>query len=292
MTENFAPKLDFLVIGAQKCGTSWLHARLRDQRGVFLPTDKDFEFLSYSGHLGDPQWRAAFSDRFAQAPADALLGDTCASYLWTTDPRPPGFNPALPSTARDLFGPALKVVVVVRDPVERAVSAYLHHLTHGSLDWNCPLPDAPSELGLLELGRYGAQVADWAECLGADKVRVLPAPSEAQPADVMALACEFLGQRPPDTVNAETVYPGLQRRRDSEGGVWVSPEGPWTENHTRLTRAVSIQRRDDRPWVQVIHPLERVSARARLRDDTRAFARWLDAHGQRHPAMNAWLPEP
>lgn len=290
MTENVDPKLDFLIVGAQKCGTSWLHARLRELRGVFLPADKDFEYLSYPDHLEDPEWRTAFGERFAEAPTEALLGDACASYLWTTEPRPPGINPAMPAAARDRFGPALKAVVMVRDPVERAVSAYLHHLTHNSLDWNCPLLDAPDELGLLELGRYGAQVAAWAECLGADKFRVLPAPTEARPAEIMTLACEFLGLQSPDAVNAETVFPGLQRRRDADGGVWIHADDSRMET-TPLTRAVAVRRRDGQRWVRIIRAEELEAARARLRDDTRAFARWLDSHRQRHSAMNTWLPE-
>lgn len=43
-------KPDFLIIGAQKCGTSWLHHHLHQAAAVFMPADKDYEHFSYVGN--------------------------------------------------------------------------------------------------------------------------------------------------------------------------------------------------------------------------------------------------
>lgn len=284
------PRVDFLIIGAQKCGTSWLHARLREHPGLFLPDDKDDEYLSWTAHLDDAGRAAAFAARFAEAPGDRLAGDACASYLWTTEPRPEGFNPDLPATAKRLFGPGLKVIVLLRDPVERAVSAYLHHLRHAGLDWNTGLLDAPVGLGLLELGRYGDQVAAWADALGADRVRVLPAPGSAAAADILAAACDFLGVPTPGGIDDEPVYPGLERLRDPRGGVWVRSDDPDLAEAPPPARPMPLERREGRPWVRVVHPAELAAARKRLAPDTVALARWLTDHDQQHPALAAWLP--
>lgn len=285
------PRPDFLIIGAQKCGTSWLHARLREHPDCFLPDDKDYEFLSYAGHLADPDWRAGFARRFAGAPAGVLTGDACASYLWTTEPRPPGFNPDLPASARELCGPGLRVIVLVRDPVVRAISAYLHHIAHASLDWNRALPEAPAELGIVELGRYGAQVAAWVDGLGAARVRVLPAPGAADPAEVLGLACAFLDRSAPQAVDVGTVFPGLERREDADGGVWIRADDERVRRQPTLTRKVTQYDDEAGRWVRIIEPGHRAWVGERLAPDTRAFAQWLDRHGQRHPAMDAWLPE-
>ncbi|MDT8322320.1 MAG: sulfotransferase domain-containing protein [Xanthomonadales bacterium] len=85
---------DFLIIGAQKCGTSWLHHQLRQSDEIFMPADKDHEHFSYVGNLN----AEAFADwcrRFA--PARAGQHQIATPGLWTTSrcrPRKgrPGFT--------------------------------------------------------------------------------------------------------------------------------------------------------------------------------------------------------
>lgn len=286
------PRLDFLIVGAQKCGTSWLHERLRVHPDFFLPVDKDDEYLSFRAHIDDPGRTAGFRARFSGAPEGVLLGDACASYLWTTAPRPEGFNPDLPGTARDLFGAALRVIVLLCDPVKRAVSAYLHHLRHGSLDWNLTLARAPAELGLVELGRYGAQVAAWADSLGAERVGVFPGPADVPPDKVLAGVCAFLGRPAPADPAGETVFPGLERRRDDRGGVWIRPDDPLLSDQPPLRRPVPMERRHGQHWIRIIHPAELRALRVRLAEDSAALARWLDSHGRRREGFETWLPDP
>ncbi len=53
----------FLIIGAQKCGTTWLHRHLSRHPELWLPPGKELEFFSYERHLEDPgfpAYQAAF----------------------------------------------------------------------------------------------------------------------------------------------------------------------------------------------------------------------------------------
>jgi hypothetical protein len=240
------PAIDFLIIGAQKAGTSWLHARLREQPGFWLPPDKDYEFFSYPG-ASAPE---AFRSRFAAAPRSARVGDACASYLWTTgrSESNPRFAGDLPGNIDAALGPYARFIVLLRDPVDRAVSAYLHHLAFGSLTDRVPLLDAPDALGLIDIGRYGIHLDAWCDRVGGDRLCVLPAPGEVAPAEVLLQVVQFLGG---ETITSSPgsdapVFEGLPRRCD-DLGVWIPADAPGLER--RRARTVD---EEGRAWIRVI----------------------------------------
>jgi len=68
-TDRQETRPGFLVIGAQKCGTSWLHRHLSAHPDLWMPPGKELEFFSYTPHLANPgldAYHAAF------APAGVL----------------------------------------------------------------------------------------------------------------------------------------------------------------------------------------------------------------------------
>ncbi len=269
---------DFLIIGAQKAGTSWLHARLREQPGLYLPPDKDFEYFSYPGATP----AADFFARFAAAPSGVRIGDACASYFWTTGRSAgnPGFARDLPSDIDAALGPDARYIVLLRDPVERAVSAYLHHIAFGSLDAHVALLDAPDALGLIDIGRYGAHLERWQHVVGPDRLCVLPSPDEAPAAALLRRACRFLDCRAASTAGFEApVFPGLQRRVCADG-IWVAVGQPGVDGSSGQIRTW-----DGRRWARLVDAATLHAVRQRFVPDTARLARLL-----RHeePAFSAW----
>lgn len=126
---------DFLIVGPQRTGTTWLHAQLRFHPQIFLSEPKELFFFS---SLETPDSRRFQSDelswylQFFRDPAWRALAKT-AICLWKYGRlyRPIVRGEATASYAvlgRDVIqdivalNPRIKVILTVRDPVERAWS--------------------------------------------------------------------------------------------------------------------------------------------------------------------------
>lgn len=118
-----APAIDFLVLGAQKCATSWLYYCLRDHRDIHLPAKKrEVEYLGGEAYEKNGlAWYLALLDG---SRAGQRSGDVSVEYL---------FDPRAPPLVRE-HAPAAKLIVSVRDPIDRAVSAYYWYARKGGMD--------------------------------------------------------------------------------------------------------------------------------------------------------------
>lgn len=107
----------FVVIGAAKAATTWIQAQLQANPAVYMP-DPEPHFFSREFELGERHYRSWFEP----APLEAtLIGEKSADYL--SDPRVPS---RLAATV-----PNAKLVVQLRDPVERAYSDYKMYFRRG-----------------------------------------------------------------------------------------------------------------------------------------------------------------
>ena len=114
---------DYLVIGAQRCGTTYLHALLTAHPDVVAPLTKEVEFFDRNWHRGVPWYRSHFPQGRAHGqdlPA-AITGEASPSYL---------FHPDAPQRVREIL-PAPRLIVLLRNPVDRAYSHYLHAVRLG-----------------------------------------------------------------------------------------------------------------------------------------------------------------
>ena len=103
---------DFLGIGTQKGGTTYLYELLKQHPQVFLANPKEQHFFSLHWHRGSDWYR----NQFDEAAAGQICGEITPYYM---------FHPEAPSRIASLL-PKVKLVVLLRDPVERALSQYFH----------------------------------------------------------------------------------------------------------------------------------------------------------------------
>lgn len=101
--------IDFVILGATKSATTWLRHQLQADPEIHMP-DPELHFFSREFHRG-PEWYLA---QFAPPPGARLIGEKSNSYL-DTEEAAGRLRAALPDA---------RLVVMLRDPVERAYSDY------------------------------------------------------------------------------------------------------------------------------------------------------------------------
>jgi hypothetical protein len=112
------PKLDFIVIGAQKAGTTSLWRYLEDNPRVRMPPHKEASFFSEGSY--PTLLRAYLRTLFRDAPRSARLGTVSPIYMLGV----PGVSVSTIAERIRETAPAVKLVALLRDPLERAFSAY------------------------------------------------------------------------------------------------------------------------------------------------------------------------
>ena len=113
-----------MIVGAQKCGTTALAHFLAQHPAIAMAAPKEahlFDAPDYSPAWTPAEIDARYERFFAHAGGERLRGEATPIYLF------------LPGIARELrrYNPDLKLVVLVRDPVERAVSHYYMERNRG-----------------------------------------------------------------------------------------------------------------------------------------------------------------
>jgi Sulfotransferase domain len=105
----------FLVIGAMKCGTTSLHRYLALHPEIGVPADKELHFFS------KPEMHARGLDWYARQFPGGLpcRGEASVTYAKCH------LYPGTAERIRDAL-PGVRLIYLVRDPVERAISHYFH----------------------------------------------------------------------------------------------------------------------------------------------------------------------
>lgn len=115
---------DFVVVGGQRCGTTSIFKNLSEHSALARPViDKGTDYYTLHFTKGIGWYRSRFPTKLAVRArgSRAQVFEACTYYM---------FHPfAIERMSRDL--PDIKLVAMLRDPVERAFSAYKHELARG-----------------------------------------------------------------------------------------------------------------------------------------------------------------
>ncbi|UUZ59062.1 sulfotransferase family protein [Nocardioides sp. B-3] len=148
----------WLGIGAQRSGTTWFTDLLTQHPQVGLGTNgkKEQHLLHKVGDGVEPA--SAYLDLF---PEDGIRrGDWTPQYLR---------HSSAPATAARLLGPDAPVLVLLRDPVDRFVSAMRLAATRAKSPWPYPVPITVQTFS----GFYADQLAMWAHHVGRSRMQVM-----------------------------------------------------------------------------------------------------------------------
>jgi len=177
---------NFLIVGSAKSGTTALHTYLNQHPNIFMSPDKETNFFTFEGQRlnfqgpGDQAINsfsitklADYQECFAGAQDEQAIGEACPLYL---------YDPNTPARIKAHL-PQVKLIAILRNPVDRAYANYLHLVRDGRE----PCDDFQTALGLeatrrqqdwewfwdyTAIGLYGCQLARYFQHFGRTQVRI------------------------------------------------------------------------------------------------------------------------
>jgi hypothetical protein len=127
-TSRFRVLPDFVIVGAQKAGTTSLYAYLVADRHVLPASTKEAHFFdTEKWFLGPEAYRAEFPLQLTMRLTSwlrrhpVITGEATPYYL---------YHPAVPKRL-SATAPDAKIIICLRDPVQRALSHYWHEVRAG-----------------------------------------------------------------------------------------------------------------------------------------------------------------
>ena len=151
---------DFIIIGAMKSGTTTLQSQLAAQDGVFMSTPKEPNYFSDDAIFA--QGRDWYERLFAGATPNALKGEASTHYTKL---------PTYPETLARMTAvlPAPKLVYMIRNPMARAVSHYIHEWSLRGAG-NDAQTAFRNQTEFVDYGRYAMQIAPFIEAYGSERI--------------------------------------------------------------------------------------------------------------------------
>ena len=177
----------FVIIGAMKCGTTSLHQYLDEHPEVCMPREKETNFfVAEKNFQRGLAWYESLFDRPARA-----CGEASPNYSKSC------FFPGVPERMHGVL-PAARLIYLVRDPLARMTSQYLHLVARGQEQR--PLAEALGERDnnlYLPLSKYHAELSRFLDWYPLNHVLVLTAESlKSERHSALRRVLEFIGVNP------------------------------------------------------------------------------------------------
>ena len=152
--------IDFIGIGAQKSGTSWVYACLYEHPEICAPI-KEIHFFSRSRFEKGSAW---YESHFKKCSQWSKKGEFSTSYL---------YSPEAPMRIKKQY-PKVKIIAILRDPIARAYSHYRNAIKAGEISEAVPfLTYVQEEESVLAQGRYAEQLARYRNLFPREQMLVL-----------------------------------------------------------------------------------------------------------------------
>jgi len=207
------PLPGFLIVGAMKAGTTTLYRDLLTNPEIHFPYHKEPHSLRDDAVLTE-EGRREYARWFKDARPGQLCGEASTGY--TKRPNIEGVVPR----ARQVLGPDLRVIYLVREPVSRIISHHYHEYILGQTTLGID-EAVRTDPRFLDYTRYAWQITPWIETFGRDQVLIRRFEDfVADRRGVVEEATKFLGLTPrPELVQIGETYNQSQGRPVSTGRV-------------------------------------------------------------------------
>ena len=217
-------RVDVMLIGAQKSGTTSLAQQLDSHPGICLSSEKEPAFFNTQ-----EDWRAGLSQYhalFAPTPGQLCLE---ASTMYTFLPEFGGTHERIHA-----YNPNVKLIYVMRDPVERMLSNYAFRRVR-RLTSDSPEVALLRDPTFVNRSRYGMQLRPYLELFPAEQVHLMVFEEHvADPTRSLKEVGAFLG------IEGDEFGPtGAATRHASTGESRLSDRGRRLKRHPLAGKAIS-----------------------------------------------------
>ena len=175
----------FIIIGAAKSATTWITHKLQQNPAVFLPGPEP-HYFSTEFHRRESWYQSIFQD----ARPGQVIGEKSADYL---------AHPEAPRRIAQRF-PDIRLIVQLRNPIERAYSDYCMLFRRGTVGGNPEnylVRSRTSVPRFLDDGLYGQHLARFMEFFPREQLQVvLYDDIRAQPEAIIADVSRHIGVEP------------------------------------------------------------------------------------------------
>jgi hypothetical protein len=206
---------DFLIVGAARCGTSWLAKNIAAHPDVFVPPCKELHFFDRHYERGIEWYQGHFSDR-----TERRVGEATPAYLYFEH---------IPALIHQHI-PDVKILAILRNPVDRAYSHYWNLIAKarrkgagGEFSFEEKIESSPR---IIDEGLYSEKLDRYYDIFPGENVKVMFYDDLcADPAALLREACGFLGvEQTRDSARA------AMRVNASGAKLGRLQAGPWLQN--------------------------------------------------------------
>ncbi len=221
MSSRELPLPTFLIIGAQKCATRWLRFNLGLHPDVYAASS-ELSFFN-NGPRYDDLGVAWYRDQFEGWAGEPVVGEATPGYMfWKHHPD------RCSDRIREVV-PTVRLIAILRNPIDRAHSAMIHHIASSGLPKDSDLlalveqtPPERDRLGLISGGWYAASLEPYREKFGDQLLVVFQDDIDRDPNAFYQRAADHIGATrefvPPELEEVRFSYrqrPGIDRDRIS-----------------------------------------------------------------------------
>src|ERR687891_1137511 len=189
---------NFFIVGARKCGTTSLYFYLKKIPGVYMSPIKELFYFAPNAVQTDAfdviRDKKEYLRVFNKANGHIAIGEATPGYLW---------DPDAPKLIHQTV-PHARIIMILRDPIERAYSQYLMYVKYGGIKssfYDELMRDYKNQEKLyvksqlyVEMGMYYEQVKRYFDIFGRKQVKVIIFEEFVQhPAQTVNEILAFLG---------------------------------------------------------------------------------------------------
>jgi len=167
---------NFFLVGAPRCGTTSLYEYLKNTNGVFMSPVKEPNFFSKSiipdNYIFAPiRNEKQYLKLFSNIKDEIAIGEASTTYLQ---------DPQAPKLIHEKV-PNAKIIISLRDPVERAYSHFLYFQSfgfekrsfHQAINDNIKGLDKTSGKDYVDAGNYSSQIQRYFNEFGSNQVKII-----------------------------------------------------------------------------------------------------------------------
>ncbi|GEM_PF-898464 len=153
---------NLLVIGAMKCGTTSLHNYLNQHPDIYMSNQKELDFF-----VEEKNWNKGidwYKDQFRVI--QSVRGESSQNYSKTH------MFGGVPERIKKILGDDLKLIYVIRKPLDRILSHYVENLESNESDGDLNKALVKEGNKYLETTLYGKQLNRYVEVFGGSSIKI------------------------------------------------------------------------------------------------------------------------